>query len=86
MEINTEEIVRQLTIMKNNSSEEKWEETRSSLNNEAGNPCCTVGAACEGIYCSKCIFDTDPHRNHITQTIKILEDNPHIIPTVELLC
>ncbi|MCP3675722.1 MAG: hypothetical protein GY829_14815 [Gammaproteobacteria bacterium] len=87
MDINVEEVVRQLTIIKNNASEKPWKRLKKELNkSENANPCHKVSVECEGVFCRECIFEDAIHRNNLVQTIKILEDNPDIIPTVELLC
>ncbi len=87
MDINVEEVIRQFTLFKNNSSEKKWNMLKEEMNkSENANPCDKAKVECEGVFCRECIFEDAIHRNNLVQTIKILEDNPDIIPTVELLC
>jgi hypothetical protein len=87
MNIDAEEVERQLTIMKNNGEispvKSCFEDTIKELvKGKLADPCNTSFVDCLGMLCDECIFE-DPN---LPKTLQILEDNPHIIPIVELLC
>ncbi len=91
MNIDAEEVERQLTIMKKNGDEDSngsnFKDVIRELNEVKPNdPCRNVTVDCEGISCDECIFETSFEHDNLPKTLKILEDNPEIILAVKLLC
>ncbi len=87
MDINAEKVERQLTIMKKNGEigyTDSWfKETIKELDKgKFADPCNNSFVDCYDIRCKECIFEVP----NLSKTLQILEDNPHIIPIVELLC
>ena len=87
MNIDAEEVERQLTIIKKNgekrSEESCFKKTIKELDKgKLADPCNHSFVVCLDIQCKECIFGVP----NLPKTLQILEDNPHIIPIVELLC